>query len=75
MVYGSADLIGIPWETVIKMFRSELNTTNFDRLVQFAEHFIRFLEGNQLYFLYPSKNQNSLECVSGFSPKSSRKSM
>ena len=50
MVYGSADLIGIPWETVIKMFRSELNTTNFDRLVQFAEHFIRFLEGNRLLF-------------------------
>ncbi len=50
MVYGSADLMGIPWETVIKMFRAELNTTNFDRLIQFAEHFIHFLEGNRLLF-------------------------
>src|SRR5438477_12144576 len=50
MVYGSADLMGIPWETVIKMFRAELDTTNFDRLVQFAEHFIHFLDGNRLLF-------------------------
>lgn len=50
MVYGSADLMGIPWETVIKMFRAELHTTNFDHLVGFAEHFIRFLEGNRLLF-------------------------
>jgi hypothetical protein len=50
MVYGSADLMGIPWETVIKMFRAELHTTNFDRLVQFAEHFIHFLAGNRLLF-------------------------
>jgi hypothetical protein len=50
MVYGSADLMGIPWETVIKMFRAELHTTNFDRLIQFAEHFINFLESNRLLF-------------------------
>src|SRR5579863_9743796 len=50
MVYGPAELMGVPWETVIKMFRAELRTTNFDRLIQFAEHFIRFLEENRLLY-------------------------
>jgi len=50
MVYGHAELMGIPWETVIKMYREELHTTNFNRLIEFAEHFISFLEGNRLLF-------------------------
>jgi hypothetical protein len=57
MVYGSADLMGIPWETAIKMFRAELHTTNFDRLIQFAEHFIAFLESNRL--LFPASAQEA----------------
>jgi hypothetical protein len=57
MVYGSADLMGVPWETVIKMYRSELGATNFDRLIEFAEHFIRFLDANRL--LFPEALQES----------------
>lgn len=57
MVYGHAELMGVPWETVIKMYRSELDTTNFDRLIEFAEHFIRFLEANRL--LFPASLQES----------------
>jgi hypothetical protein len=57
MVYGPAELMGVPWETAIKMFRAELHTTNFDRLIQFAEHFINFLENNRL--LYPTSIQES----------------
>jgi hypothetical protein len=75
MVYGSADLIGVPWETVIKMFRAELHTTNFDRLIQLLNTSSTFLKVTGSYFLRPSKKQNSLECVSGFSPKSRRRSI
>jgi hypothetical protein len=57
MVYGHADLMGVPWETVIKMYRSELDTANFDRLIEFAEHFIGFLEANRL--LFPASLQES----------------
>ena len=49
-VYGPAELMGVPWETVIKMYRADLNTANFDRLIEFAEHFIGFLENNSLLF-------------------------
>jgi hypothetical protein len=57
MVYGSADLMGVPWETVIKMYRSELGPTNFDSLMEFAEHFIEFLDANRL--LFPAALQES----------------
>jgi len=57
MVYGAAELMGIPWETVIKIYREELHVTNFKRLIQFAEHFIVFLENNRA--LFPERLQAS----------------
>jgi hypothetical protein len=57
MVYGSADLMGTPWETVIKMYRAELGTKNFDKLIDFAEHFFGFIEGSNL--LFPPSLQES----------------
>jgi hypothetical protein len=50
MIYGPAELMGIPWETVIKMYREGLHTTNFNRLIEFADHFIRYIEDNRLLF-------------------------
>jgi len=32
MVYGPASLMGVPWETVIKIYREELHDTNFSHL-------------------------------------------
>jgi hypothetical protein len=57
MVYGSAELMGVPWETAIKMYRAELQKTNFGTLIEFADHFIAFLQGNDL--LFPSDLQES----------------
>jgi len=50
MVYGSAELMGVPWETAIKMYRAELRRTNFDTLIEFANHFIKFMQENDLLF-------------------------
>jgi len=58
MIYGPADLMGIPWETVIKMYREGLHTTNFDRLIEFAEHFIHYIEDNRLLFPEPSQESD-----------------
>jgi hypothetical protein len=57
MVYGAAELMGVPWETVIKMYRSELGAANFDTLIEFAEHFIAFLDSSRL--LFPALSQES----------------
>jgi hypothetical protein len=50
MVYGVAQLMGVPWETVIKIYREELGSSNFKRLIEFAEHFIIFVENNRALF-------------------------
>ena len=50
MLYGSADFMGIPWESIIKIYRSELGTHKFDTLKEYADNFIDFLDnGNPLF--------------------------
>ncbi len=40
MVYDSAEFMGIPWETVIKSYRLYLQNDRFERLEQYASHFV-----------------------------------
>ena len=50
MIYGSATLMGIPWETIIKIYRSELGKRKFETLKDYADDFIAFLDnGNPLF--------------------------
>ena len=50
MVYGSAIFMGVPWETIIKIYRSKLGETKFDTLKEYACDFIDFLsKENQLF--------------------------
>jgi hypothetical protein len=32
MVYGSAQILGVPWETIIKIYRKRLGARDFDHL-------------------------------------------
>ena len=50
MVYGSAIFMGVPWETIIKIYRNKLAMKKFDTLDQYASDFIKFLDdGNPLF--------------------------
>ncbi|MBU4139203.1 MAG: hypothetical protein KJ729_04600, partial [Euryarchaeota archaeon] len=40
MVFGNADLMDVPWETIIKMYRTELGKKKFDTLKEYAYNFI-----------------------------------
>lgn len=44
MVFGNAEFMGIPWETIIKFYRSKLGKNKFDKLIDYAQDFIQFLE-------------------------------
>jgi len=50
MIYGSASLIGTPWETLIKRYRSTLGTQSFGTLDEYASAFIDFLRTDKLLF-------------------------
>lgn len=44
MIYGNAGMLGIPWETIVKMYREELGRREFDTLEQYSEHFFKYLD-------------------------------
>ncbi len=48
MVFGGADMTGIPWETIIKEYRAKLGRKKFDQLDNYADDFVSFVKG------YPS---------------------
>lgn len=50
MIYGSADFMRVPWETLIKNFRQQLQNRGFDHLQGYADAFLRFVERNSSYF-------------------------
>ncbi|HDY66466.1 MAG TPA: hypothetical protein ENH85_01610 [Candidatus Scalindua sp.] len=50
MVYGSASLMGVPWESIIKIYRNKSGEQKFDTLKEYADKFIAFLNnGNPLF--------------------------
>jgi hypothetical protein len=50
MVYGRAELLEVPWETIIKSYREKLGRKKFPRLVEYHDDFIRFLEKGGIFF-------------------------
>jgi len=50
MVYGNANLMDVPWESIIKIYRKNLGEKKFDTLKEYADNFIAFLNsGNSLF--------------------------
>jgi len=50
MIYGSAIFMDVPWETIIKVFRNNLNRKKFNTLKEYANAFIELLDnGNPLF--------------------------
>ncbi|HEW9968127.1 TPA: hypothetical protein VGT10_000112 [Enterobacter cloacae] len=43
MIFGSADLCGIPWEMIIKEFRKQLGSNSFDTVEEYSEKFWEYL--------------------------------
>src|SRR5512136_91321 len=43
MIYNNAAFMGIPWQTLITLYRATLPATPFDTLEEYAKHFIDFL--------------------------------
>ena len=55
MIYGNADFMGVPWETIIKIYRSKLARKEFDTLKEYASNFIDFLRNEDR--LFPESEQ------------------
>lgn len=57
MTYGAADMMNVPWETVVKIYAQKLGNRRFDTLDQYAKDFFAFIEGATS--LFPAEDQKS----------------
>ena len=57
MIYGKPQLLGVPWETVIEMYRRHLGTKNFGTLIEYSQDLISFIESAN--DLFPEKVQKN----------------
>jgi hypothetical protein len=56
MIYGSAELCGVPWETIIKVFRKNLGMTKYPSLRDYANKFLEHLDSHN--FIFDRKDQD-----------------
>lgn len=66
MIYNSADIAGIPWETLIKVYRQRHPAARFSTLEEHADHFIEFV-GTALAPLMTEEDEKS-ELIDSFLP-------
>jgi hypothetical protein len=57
MIYGAAEMMNVPWETVVKIYAQKLRNRRFNTLDQYAEDFLAFVEGATS--LFPPEDQKS----------------
>ena len=50
MIYGSANFMDVPWESIIKIYRAKLGRQKFSTLKEYADSFISFLLKNVTLF-------------------------
>ncbi len=60
MTFGAADMMNVPWETVVKIYAQKLGSRRFDTLDQYAKDFFGFIEGATSLFP-PEDQKNHLE--------------
>ena len=56
MIYGSASLMGIPWETIIKIYRNKLGQMTFKTVAEYAKNFLNFLALEEQLFSDDEQN-------------------
>jgi len=50
MVYGNANFLGIPWETIVKSYREKNGRRSLPRIRDHAKNFFRFMSSNKDIF-------------------------
>lgn len=48
MIYNNAEFMGVPWETIVKEYREQLKTKEFDTLYEYGDNFLEFLHNEKL---------------------------
>jgi hypothetical protein len=65
MIYANGSLMGVPWEVLVKTFRQELGAKEFDRLSDYGDAFISYLERQTALFTPELEKDYFLKLVAG----------
>ncbi len=57
MIYNNAEIMSVPWETVISLYREQAAGRSFDTLDGYAKDFMNFISGNP--DLFPADHQDT----------------
>jgi hypothetical protein len=66
MIYGSAQFMGIPWESVIKIYRKQLKDKPFSSLKEYSDDFINFLKNSQELINVRDEVDYFRQCFGGY---------
>jgi hypothetical protein len=55
MIYEGADFLGVPWETIIRLYRRDRANAAFESLAEYADDFLEFLGTSR--GLFPDETQ------------------
>jgi len=58
MIYGNADYVGMPWETILKSYREELGSKVYPTIVQYAEKLLAHCSRNRRLFPVSSQQDD-----------------
>lgn len=59
MIFGNAGLVGLPWETIIKVYRGQLAEKRFDTAHGYAENFLTFLTHDHGMFSSETQDEHT----------------
>jgi len=65
MIYGSADLLGLPWETIVKAYREEAGDMVLPTVDDHAKAFLDFLRGDHLFSI-ELQDKRYISLVTGY---------
>lgn len=64
MVYANAELMSVPWETIIKQYRKQLGSAPpFNTLEEYGANFISYLSNNPILFPASVQDETALQTV------------
>lgn len=50
MIYGCAEMMGVPWRVIVNSYASALGSRKFDTLKEYAQDFLRYVEKSRTFF-------------------------
>lgn len=66
MIYGGANFMDVPWESIIKIYRVKFGKNKFSTLKEYADNFLAFLTENTTLFPESEQEKHFFRTIAGY---------